>query len=325
MKIAVINLHNVEGPVEYVNAGISAIGSAIEMSGDTVTNYRNVDVMDDIDNILAQQYDAFIISLTDVSVIEPIFYRIHEVNPRIIMFLDGVDGTFDHKGLENLAVAYRMLQQSNAILVNSYANYLYMLEFLPKNKVHNIGLPVRVKYIIEHYKKLSIPQEPDLVWCGYISWRPHHNVLLALKVVNSLGLRGLVVPLECNKNVVAKILNTLGIKAVVEDAVDPPSYISKILKRCSLAVVCTTRESIGRTAAECAVVGIPCVGTRSYFQEELFPSLTRTRMYPHTLRNLIKSVCTEDMSAVLVHARKKVNAYTPSNYRNKLVKILMGG
>ena len=81
----------------------------------------------------------------------------------------------------------------------------------------------------------------------------------------------------------------------------------------------------GRMQVECAIMGVPCVGTNAvHTQRDLWPSLTTAPADAYSQEQLIRKLMTDDefRQEALTFAAERVHGYSFAVRRNHLLKVL---
>lgn len=336
MKFCVINHYSDEGAVQTVSTGISAIGQSLCFGGNEVEHRGILGVSEDLDwwkeNLKDQSYDAVIITSAYVKRCYEIVKVFKDANPNIhlVVFADGVYGRLDWDAVpEKKPILYDILNNyADIILTNSYDNMSYYKEWFG-NKVICPGFPVNIESIKKFYNfGYSVAKRKDKVWAGYWCYRPHHDILVILKLLQNLGLNSIVAGLGMTEyaSQYQNIFKGLELNNVeLVKATTPREYLIKILSQCNLATYFTTRASLGRTAAECAVVGIPCIGVRDFFQQVLWKELSMKYVYLEDIKYLIAELQgnTTFRMEVCDRAYDRVQEFEPEIFAKRLIPALM--
>ncbi len=338
MKFCVINHYNDDSAIQTVSTGISAIGQSLCFGGNKVEHRGILGVSEDLDwwkeNLKDQSYDAVIITSAYVKRCYEILkvFRDADSNLRTIVFADGVYGRLDWDAVpEKKPILYNILKDyTDIILTNSFNNQSYYREWFG-NKVICPGFPVNIKSIKKFYNfGTTINKQSNKVWSGYWCYRPHHDILVILKLLQNLGLEPIVAGLGMTEYAeqYQSTFKDLELDSVeLVKAVTPREFLIKILSQCNLATYFTTRASLGRTAAECAVVGIPCIGTRDFFQQRLWPDLSMNWVNLNEIKATIKLLQESPgfRKDACNKARERLQEFEPKRFAKRLVLALMEG
>lgn len=326
MKFAFVNWYN-KNPGEEVITGISAIGQSLCYGGNEVVYISRNRVKEDIEPLRREECDVLVLGLADI----PTCLNIIETCGigRIAVFADGVYGQMEYRTYADRVLYAKILDRADVVIVNSDASEMYIREWVGGNtrKVLNIGFPVNIRLVERAYSTNDIPQEPRTVWQGYFDMRVHHDTTLCCKMFHDMAWKSLVVGIGEYNGAAKTMFRNMGMDSIeVLNAISPVEFLSTSFKRCSLSLYFPVRPSLGRSAAECAVVGIPSIGTESFFQKEFFPELTMSRIDPDRIRELVRGLDSDPKFKrdVLAYAREKVEQYEPERFSQLLVPAMTG-
>lgn len=326
MKILIVNVHNNDGPLDFVNTGFSAIGLSLT---DHDIKYRNI--FDVADNLQADYYsdenDIVIIGITDIDATLKVAEFFRQEGSRIVVFEDGRFDKIDYLHLAGRVNYYKIVNDiADIVLVNSLPNHHCLGELVGYDKVRNVGFPVNIDLIEKAYNNSDVEQELDLIWQGNYGLPHLYTTMLCVKIAQNLGYRSLVTSfmeqdVEFHKSIFADI----GWDSVeLCKPLMPEQYILQYLSRCAFAIYAPVRASLARVAAESAVIGIPSIGTPSYFQERLFPDLTIPYLDISLLKAMIEKLADDSfVFDVLARAKERVEAYRPETFEPILLDAIM--
>lgn len=318
MKFAYVSIYSNVISAHWIGSGCNCMALPLLQAGHEV-DYHSIKA--ELSTI-AGDYDVYVISVNDIKKVSDLVNTIKPSGAKIVAFTDGVSQRFEYIRLDMAVKARAIFEVSDVIITNSLANYYYFQTWYGE-KVKCVGLPVNIDFIAKIFGQSNVIPEDNLVWQGYFSdFRPHHNTLYQIQIAQQLGLRSLLTTDTRDEDYASQVqemLHDMGLISVeVYRAASPDGFLGGYLKRCSYAMYFPQRPSLGRTPAECAVVGIPCLGTRNYFQEELFPDLTFDRLCDGISDKLVKLIREKDYrDEVLAYARKRVELYRPDVWYKK--------
>jgi len=161
-----------------------------------------------------------------------------------------------------------------------------------------------------------------------LNYRPHHDILVIAKLLEDIGLTPILAAIKLtnfDRKYVASVKRLVLKRTEIVGTFSPREFLIKILSQCNLATYFTTRASLGRTAAECAVVGIPCLGCRDYFQQKLWPDLSMDYVNLGLIKDYINLLNGDSgfRKAVCGKARDLVEQYEPGEFAKRLIPALM--
>lgn len=315
MKYIVVSNNNDKQIMYQTSTGINCIGLALDRDGNDIEYHS---IYQDFSVILSSKPDIAIVSINDVSRCHRLVKLLQMCGIKIVGYADGVSRKLEFLGLDLCGKYLDILSMIDFVLVNNFDNAEYLELFMDNAKILNIGMPINREFVLTSYHNSPHEREEGLVWQGYISeYRVHHNTLMQLAITQNLGLGSLLVTEQAGnaKVLQAKLFDMGFYRATVYEPIAPKDFLALYLARCSMAMYCPQRASLGRTAAECAVIGIPCIGTGSYFQEKLFPGLMFKEVF-----NL--ATITESIINGYDYKAKETDMYHPENWYNTFVEAI---
>lgn len=330
MKLALVNMFDKDGPVTNLNAGIGTLAMSMAIGGNEVKCYSLNTASSNPEMVADEHFDAVVISVTNARLSRLVFDALRKANTRIVLFTDGIYGKLEYATQADKAPFFKLYNEADAILANSDMNYWYWQEMVDDpGRVYLIGTPINEQYIQLAWGRSGFGKEYDLVWLGYWADRCFQDLFIVAKIVENLGLRSMAAGLSYNQ--LAKYYNeaieSVGISSleILKD-IAPFNYLSEYLRKVFVSLYFPGRASLGRAAAECAVVGVPSIGTPSYFQVRLFPRLTMPMLVPHKLKGMITQLRDDTgfYASIVKEAQEKAQEYYIEPFAEKLLPILEG-
>lgn len=323
MKMCAINLYDYPEADYRGHVGSVCITQAFDAAGWETKNYCRFGIDNRVDEIVAEDFDVVYMNITNP--IEPLLCVIDALShkTKVLTYTDGLADHLEYFMFDQRPKYIEIMNKSNLVLSTSDEAKRY-LEQWTSTKIESIGSVVNYKLITDGVKSGKYEREEDLVLCGYLYHRPDRSTMHAIKVCKNLHLRALLVQFD-EKYKYEEILCDMGLdNVVIVKATAQKQYLNNILSRASYSMFLPTRATLGRTAAECACIGIPSIGTPSYFQSRMFPNFTINSIYDteDMLRFVSSSYSNHAVQSELDNANKRIKEYNPLPYGVELCRLL---
>lgn len=318
MRFIFLGAADNNGAMLNISTGINSIGLPL-VQADHEVEYRRLNVDLDEAGIIPTHYDVALVVVGEPRASLPKIKTFKEAGVKVVAITDGVAQYLECRHNNRCVGLLESLRLADVVLVNSSASEYYYKTFLEdSDKVHSIGFPIQRDWILEIANPYEKVRDNTMVYQGFSPiGRQYHNGWYQLQVAQNLGYTSVVTALNDKEMAILDdILPQMYTgKIIWKEHVSPGKFLDETLSSCGLAMYFPQRPSLGRTAAECAVLGIPCFGTRSYFQEELFPMLAFDEL-SNDIPRVIYEVMNNDSlrQRICDDAIVAVESYLPDNY-----------
>lgn len=203
----------------------------------------------------------------------PLFKELREQCPCLMLHLTNDIARFELEP-QKMAGIVRDIEQADAVLVENDFDYAFVLLHNPQVfKVGTFFPYQRYSHCIKEYVK---PGNFTVLHSFCFEDRGYErHPILWIDVCEQLQILNMVISEE-----------RLNHKYVIcKEKCDQLVWYQSVLSQASCGLAMSPRMTYGRFASECALFGIPCIGTRFDSMERFFPELI---VFPHDINKVVE-------------------------------------